>query len=373
MSMRSQQTLPGEAALAESISPGPKAPRVSERGLTLLGRVWAWLFFAVLVLFFSLTTPHFFDLFNFQAMGANAAVMLVLALGQTFVIITGGIDLSVGYVMGLATIVISLTMQTLVGYPFPVAVLAGLLAGLGVGVCAGLINGAIIAKLKVPPFIATLGTLGIAQGLAYVLSGGPPVSIPLPGLGTLGNGYVFYHHPDFGLSLFTMPDGVSGVEIRRTSGFVPFQVLYAAFLTAALAWLLSATRFGRHVYAIGGSAKAALRAGIPVERNIFKVYVLSSVMASLAGFMYVLRYTGGVANSGDAMMLSSIAAIVIGGASLLGGEGRILGTLVGALIIAVIQNGLVLLGIDPFWQYAAVGVVIILAVLADQAKWKIAR
>lgn len=341
--------------------------------LVLLGQVWAWLFLVLLVVFFSVTTPHFFDLFNFQSMGANAAVMLVLALGQTFVIITGGIDLSVGYVMGLATIVISMTMQALIGYPFPVVVLAGLAAGLCVGVVAGLINGTIIAKLAVPPFIATLGTLGIAQGLAYVLSGGPPVSIPLPGLGTLGNGYLFYYHATYGFSLFTMPAGVTGPEIRNVAGFIPFQVLYAGVLTAALAWLLAATRFGRHVYAIGGSAKAALRAGIPVQRNLFKVYILSSVMASLAGFMYVMRYTGGVANSGDAMMLSSIAAIVIGGASLLGGEGRIMGTLVGAMIIAVIQNGLVLLGIDPFWQYAAVGVVIILAVLADQAKYRIRR
>jgi ribose transport system permease protein len=110
-----------------------------------------------------------------------------------------------------------------------------------------------------------------------------------------------------------------------------------------------------------------------VKRNLMKVYVLSSVMAALAGLMYVLRYTGGVANSGDALLLSSIAAIVIGGASLFGGEGRIVGTLVGAMIIAVIQNGLVLYGIDPFWQYAAVGAVIILAVLADQAKLRIAR
>lgn len=357
-----------------------QAPAVNEPpgppgkvALALLGRVWAWLFLALLVLFFSVTTPHFFDLFNFQAMGANTAVVLVLALGQTFVIITGGIDLSVGYVMGLATIVISMVMRELLGYPFPIVVLAGLAAGLAVGLAAGLINAIVIARLEVSPFIATLGTLGIAQGIAYVLSGGPPVSIPLPGLGTLGNGYAIYWHPDAGLSFFGMPAGIAGPEVRRVSGFVPYQILYAGILTIICVWLLARTRFGRHVYAIGGSAKAALRAGIPVKRNLFKVYILSSVMASLAGFMYVLRYTGGVANSGDALLLSSIAAIVIGGASLMGGEGRILGTLVGAMIIAVIQNGLVLLGIDPFWQYAAVGVVIILAVLVDKAKFRIAR
>jgi ribose transport system permease protein len=252
-------------------------------------------------------------------------------------------------------------------------VLAGLLAALGVGLVAGLLNGAIIAKLQVPPFIATLGTLGIAEGIAYVLSGGPPVSIPLPGLGNLGNGYVLYWHPQQGFGLFGMPAGIVGAQIRNVSGFLPYQILYAGVLTGLCAWLLGSTRFGRHVYAVGGSAKAALRAGIPLRRNLFKVYILSSTMATLAGVMYVLRYTGGVASSGDALLLSSIAAIVIGGASLLGGEGRILGTLVGAMIIAVIQNGLVLAGIDPFWQYAAVGVVIILAVLADRAKFRIAR
>ncbi len=341
--------------------------------LRLLGRVWAWLFLLALVAFFGATTPHFFDLFNFQAMGANMAIVLVLALGQTFVIITGGIDLSVGYVMGLATIVISLIMQNMVGYPLPVALAAGAAGALAVGVVAGLFNGFVVARLNVSPFIATLGTLGIAQGLAYVLSGGPPVSINIAGLGQLGNGFVAYWHQTFGFGLFAVPEGVTGPEMRNVSSFIPLQLLYAGVLTAFCGWLLSSTQFGRHVYAIGGSSKAALRAGIPVKRNLMKVYVLSSVMASIAGLMYVMRYTGGVANSGDALLLSSIAAIVIGGASLFGGEGKITGTLVGAMIIAVIQNGLVLCGIDPFWQYAAVGAVIILAVLADQAKLRIAR
>ena len=149
------------------------------KALPVLAKVWSSLFLAALVVIFSLTTPHFFNLFNFQSMGANASILLVLALGQTLVIITGGIDLSVGFVMGLATIVISMTMQALTGLPFPVVVLAGLAAGVAIGVVAGILNGSIIAYLNVPPFIATLGSLGIAQGIAYVLSGGPPVSIPV--------------------------------------------------------------------------------------------------------------------------------------------------------------------------------------------------
>ncbi len=337
----------------------------------LMSRYSAWIFLAVLIAFFSVTTPHFLDLFNFQAMGANMAIILVLALGQTFVIITGGIDLSVGFVMGLATIVISLIMRSMIGYPLPVALLAGAAGGLSIGLLAGIFNGFLVAHLGIVPFIATLGTYGIAQGIAYVLSGGPPVSIPLPGLGELGNGYVAYWHDTFGFSLFTMPNGIPVKEIRNVQGYIPLQFLYAIVLTVFCGWLLAYTKFGRYVYAIGGNSKAALRAGISVKRNLIKIYALSGVMAAFAGLLYVMRYTGGVADSGDALLLSSIAAIAIGGASLLGGEGRISGTLVGAMIIAVIQNGLVLYGIDPFWQYTAVGVVIILAVLSDRAKARI--
>jgi ribose transport system permease protein len=345
--------------------------RARRHTLALLGRFWAWLFLALLVVFFSATAPGFLDLFNFQAIGANMAVLAVLALGQTFVIITGGIDLSTGYVMGLATVVASLVMRLLFGAPLEIVVLAGLATCVGIGLVAGAVNGTIISRLRVPPFIATLGMLGIAQGIAFVVSGGPPVSVETPGLGVLGNGFVLYHHPDAGLSFFQRPEGISGVELRRVTGILPYPIVWLAILVAVCAWLLGRTRFGRHVYAIGGNAKAAARAGIPLHRRLVAVYMLSALLAGLAGFLYVLRYTGGVASSGDALMLSSIAAIVIGGASLMGGEGRILGTLVGALIIAVIQNGLVILGIDPFWQYAAVGVVIILAVLVDQAKAKV--
>jgi ribose/xylose/arabinose/galactoside ABC-type transport system permease subunit len=341
------------------------------RSLAVLGRFWAWLFLAILVAFFSFAAPGFFDLFNFQAIGANMAVLAVLALGQTFVIITGGIDLSTGFVMGLATVAASLVMRSLLDEPLAIVVLAGLATCIGIGLVAGAVNGIIISRLRVPPFIATLGMLGIAQGIAFVVSGGPPVSVETPGLGALGNGFVMYHHPDAGLSFFGRPDGITGVELRRVTGILPYQIVYLALLVTVCAWLLSRTRFGRHVYAIGGNAKAAARAGIPLHRRLLAVYMLSAVLAGLAGFLYVLRYTGGVASSGDALMLSSIAAIVIGGASLMGGEGRIVGTLVGAMIIAIIQNGLVILGLDAFWQYTAVGIVIILAVLVDQAKAKV--
>ena len=151
-------------------------------------------------------------------------------------------------------------MRSLIGARFLFIVFCGFAASLGLGLAAGLVNGLIIAQLRVPPFIATLGMLGIAEGIAYVLSGGPPVSIGAPGLGALGNGSVFYWHPDAGFSMFGLPGGVAGVELRRVISVLPYQVLYWAALTIVCAWLLASTRFGRHVYAIGGNAKAALRA-----------------------------------------------------------------------------------------------------------------
>ena len=138
-------------------------------------------------------------------------------------------------------------------------------------------------------------------------------------------------------------------------------------------FLLSHMRFGQHTYAVGGNSEASLRAGIPVQRHVFRIYVLSALLASIAGFVYSMRFTNGAANAGDPLLLDSIAAVVIGGASLFGGAGTILGTVIGALIISVIQNGLVILAINPFWQFVAVGIVIILAVLVDQAKTRVVR
>jgi ribose/xylose/arabinose/galactoside ABC-type transport system permease subunit len=363
----------------KEVSEGPSNKTLQQDDLTrssamkFLSNIWAWLFLLLLVVFFSVAAPGFFDLFNFQSLGTNMAVLLVLALGQTFVILSGGIDLSVGYVMGLASVCSALTMQQMTGEPVLFMILAGLSVALLVGVVAGSINGLLVSRLKVPPFIATLGTLGISQGIAYVLSGGPPVSVNSRVLGFLGNGFVLYYHPKAGFHFFRPPPGITGVALRHVSGFLPLPIIYLALIALACVWLLARTKFGRHLYAVGGNAKAASRAGIPVNKQIFRIYMISSIFAGLAGFLYVLRYNGGVANAGDALMLSSIAAIVIGGASLFGGEGKIMGTVVGALIITVLQNGLIIEGIDPFWQYAAVGAVIILAVLMDQAKARFIR
>jgi ribose transport system permease protein len=326
----------------------------------------------LLILIFSVTGQGFFSLLNFQNIGANMAIVLIMALGQTYVIISGGIDLSTGYVMGLATVVSALVMNGMSpDTPLVLVALAGLVSGSIAGLFPGFFNGVIIARLNVPPFIVTLGMMGIARGVGFIFSGGQPVSIQIPNLGQIGNGYLFYVHPDAGISFLSLPPGLKSEQLRQVDSILPHPLTIMIVLIIICHLILSQTRFGQHTYAVGGNKEAALRAGIPVMWHTIKVYMFSALLAALAGVLYSFRFTNGAANAGDSLLLDSIAAVVIGGASLFGGEGTIIGTLIGALIIAVIQNGLVILSINPFWQFVAIGVVIILAVLADQAKAKL--
>lgn len=343
-------------------------PTYKMKALVFLGKYWVWVFLIILIGGFS-SAPGFLGLGNFQGVLANNSLLLVLALGQSFVIISGGIDLSTGWVMGLASVVASLVMRR---YPLDanlfLVISSGFLACAIIGLAAGFINGTVISRLKVPPFIATLGMYGIARGFGYVLSGGPPVSVNQPGIGQFGNGFVLYFHPTAGYSFFKIPFGVLGEELRKLVPVLPYLIIYFIIILIITNWVLSKTRFGQHVYAVGGNSMAALRAGIPVKIILTKVYMLSGLMAGLSGFLYVMRYSGGVAAAGDALNLNSVAAVVVGGASLLGGEGTLIGTLVGTLIISIISNGLIILGIDPFYQYVVVGMIIIFAVLVDQLK-----
>jgi len=360
--------------LAGQLSPETEDVSPGGRLIDVVGRFWAWFFLLALLIFFSATGKGFLDLFNFQAITANMAIMLIMALGQTFVIISGGIDLSTGFVMGLSSVGAALAMQRLgPDAPLGVAVLVGFGAALVAGLPAGLVNGVLIARLRVPPFIGTLGMYGIARGVGFILSGGQPVSIQVRGLGQVGNGYLVYYYPATGFTLFSPPPGLQGVQLRQVVGILPHPLTLSIVLIVACWFLLRQTRFGQHTYAIGGNAEAALRAGIPVRRHTIRIYILSALLAAIAGLLYSARFTNGAANAGDPLLLDSIAAVVIGGASLFGGSGTIFGTLIGALIISVIQNGLVILAINPFWQFVTVGIVIILAVLVDQAKARVIR
>src|SRR2546421_2443088 len=339
------------------------------RPLDIVSKGWSWLFLLVLIIFFSLTGQGFLNIFNFQNIGADMSLVLIMALGQTFVILSGGIDLSVGFVMGLASVAAALVMSRIGGSaPLPVVVLAGRAAGLGVGLIPGLVNGLVIARLRVPPFIVTLGMYGIARGAGFILSGGQPVSVQTNGIGQIGNGYLLYLLPDGRLSFFHLPSNLQGVRPSQIVQLLPFPLIFLVIVVLICAWLLSQTRFGRHTYAVGGSEEASRRAGIPVARHTILIYMLSALLASLAGVLYTMRFSNGAADVGDPLLLTSIAAVIIGGAPPFGGGGSILRPGVGGLIIAIIQNGLIFLGINPFWQFIAVGAVIILAVLFYQAK-----
>lgn len=342
--------------------------------LETISRIWAWLFLLAMLIFFSLAGEGFFTPFNLQAILANMAILTIIAMGQTYVIISGGIDLSAGWVMGMAAVISATVMNSLPATaPMWLVVLSGLGVGLVAAWIAGLVNGVLIARLNVPPFIATLGMFGIARGIGFLLSGGMPVPIYIKGLGFLGNGFLIYHHPSAGWSFLAPPAGLAQADLRNLTGYFPFVVIIMLALLLIAHLVLSRTQFGLHTYAIGGNKEAAMRAGIPVARRLVSIYMLSATFAAIAGLVYNVRFTNGAANAGEAMLLDTVAAVVIGGASLFGGAGTVIGTLIGALIISVLANGLVIMRVNPFWQFIAVGIVIIIAVLIDQARAQFAQ
>jgi ribose transport system permease protein len=338
-----------------SISSIPSPATSGGRALLLrIAELRAWLFLLILVIFFEAWarivygTSFILNPYNLQSIGIFAVAPLLLALGQTFVIISAGIDLSVGFTMGLASVVAAhaANLGPDIGLgPVP-AMLLGLAAGIVVAFVPGLVNGWLIAHLKVPPFIGTLGMYGVARGTAFLIAGGTTVPVANAWFSTIGNG--------------------------RVAG-IPTVVLITIIAALAMHYLLSQTRFGQHTYAIGANRNAALRAGIDVRRHAIRLYLLSAVCAGLAGALYSARFNAGAAQAGEPLLLDSIAAVVIGGASLFGGSGTIGGTIAGALVIAVIQYGLVFIDVEPFWQFVAVGVVIIISVLVDQSQRRLAR
>jgi inositol transport system permease protein len=309
--------------------------------LALVSKVWPWLFLGALLVFFeawariSAHRSFVFNAYNLQSIGLAASAPLLLAIGQTFVIITAGIDLSVGFVMGLAAVCVA--QFTIPGGESPWILLMSIPLTLVVCLIPGFVNGVLIARLGVPAFIGTLGMYGVARGAGFLAAGsGMTVSVNNPGLAWIG------------------------------SGWTP--VILTAVLLAIMHFVLSQTRFGQYTYAIGGNPQSAIRAGINVRRHLFAIYLIAAAFAAVGGIVYTARFAAGAANAGEPMLLDSIAAVVIGGASLFGGTGNVIGTLIGALIIAVIEFGLVFIDVNAFWQFIVVGIVIILSVLIDQYK-----
>ncbi|MCP2339465.1 ABC transporter permease/substrate-binding protein [Actinomadura rupiterrae] len=289
----------------------------------------------VLVVVLALMSGDFLTVTNLLNVGVQAAVTAILAFGVTFVIVTGGIDLSVGAVAALSAVVLAWT-ATDHGVPWPIALVLAIL----VGIAAGLVNGLLITYGQLPPFIATLAMLGVARGLALVISDGSP--IPLPSAVT---------------------------HLGDTIGkYLPVPVLVMLAMGVLTAVILARTYSGRAMYAIGGNEEAARLSGIRVDRQKLATYALSGAFAAVAGVVLASRLASAQPQAANGYELDAIAAVVIGGASLAGGKGRAFGTLVGALILAVLRNGLNLLSVSAFWQQVVIGVVIALAVLLDTVR-----
>ncbi len=294
--------------------------------------VGTFLGLVALCLLLFILSPHFLTVSNLLNVMEQASINAVIAVGMTFVIISGGIDLSVGSIVALAGVVLASVLHA--GLPVPVA----LLAGLGAGSACGLANGILITRGRLPPFIVTLGMMSVARGLALLYTGGRPVSGFSPGFRGLATG-------------------------RPLS--IPASVLVTVLIYLAAHFLLTRTRFGRYVYAIGGNEEATRLSGVSVKFHKTTVYVLAGLMSAVAAALLTARLNSAQPIAGIMYELDAIAATVIGGSSLMGGSGTIVGTLIGALIMGVLRNGLNLLGVSSFLQQVVIGCVIIAAVLVD--------
>ncbi len=359
---------------ATALSPtGDGAKRRSQwqRIILMVSRVWSWIFLILLLIYFSWQGTGFFSIRNSQNILVAIVPILLMGLGQTYVIIAGGIDLSVGWVMGLASVVSALVIrdQANAGVAVELAIVMGFAAGIVSAMVVGLVSGVVTAKLRVPPFIVTLGVSFVARGVAWVLAEGNVVGGQPKALRNLGNESLIYYlrGEGGGLYFFKKPD-VVGAQLRLLDRIITWPVFITAVVVAIAIFVLARTQFGRHTYAIGGNREASIRAGVPVDRHVILLYVIAAGTSGLAGVLHTARFSGGAADAGDALMMMSIAAVVIGGVSLFGGEGRVMGTMIGALILAVLQTGLIMINVQTFYQYIIVGVIVIMAVLMDQAR-----
>ncbi len=342
--------------MTQIVPQGPSKERteeVGEGGLFVVKRIVRYQFsdvvsqFAaagaliVIAIYLSFASPVFLTLDNLFNIVSQTAVTAIIALGMTFVIITAGIDLSVGSVAALAG-VLGVQMMVNLGISWPLAVIGGTLIG---GV-AGLANGLLITQTRLAPFIATLGMMSVARGLVNIITGA--------------------------VAVFGVPDSFRLLGQGLIDG-IPIPLITLVVLAIVAHLILSRTRLGRYAYAIGSNKEAARLSGIRVGAYLIAVYVLQGLLAGFGGMIAMSRVASGQPNFGDGLELDVIAATVIGGASLFGGQGTILGTLIGAFLIAVIRNGAVLLNIDIFTQSVIIGVIIWLSVIWDQFRRKFGK
>jgi ribose transport system permease protein len=293
---------------------------------------------ALIIVFIALTiaSPYFLTGNNLYNIGVQVSVVAIIAVGQTLVILTAGIDLSVGSVAGLSGVVGSMAIAQS-GMPIVVGILVGIL----VGAAVGLTNGLLITRMGLPPFIATLGMLGVARGLTFVVSHEVAIYGLPASFRTFGEGQI---------------------------GPIPLPVVYLIVIALSGFLVLSRTKLGRYAHAIGSNKDAARLSGIPINRYLVSVYVISGALAGFGGMIAASRVQSGQPNFGVGLELSVIAACIVGGASLFGGQGTIGGTMIGALLIAIVADGAVLLGITQYYQQIIIGVIIWLAVWWDQIR-----
>jgi ribose transport system permease protein len=286
----------------------------------------------------SIIAPRFLTLRNITNVVRQFSVIAIMSVGMTYVIITAGIDLSVGSIVALSG---CMTAWFLVeGYPIWLSVLIGL----ALGMLTGIVNGLLIVKVRLAPFIATLGTMGIARGVVLALTMGYPIQ-PFPeAFEVIGRGYL---------------------------GPIPIPVVIMTVVVIAGHIFLSRTRIGRYIYYVGSNPTAARLSGLNVGRILILVYTVAGLLSGLAAVVLVSRLTSAQSNMGTGWELDAIAAVVIGGTSLAGGEGSVLGSLIGAALMGVIKNALILLGVNVYWQSVVIGIVIVLAVALDA--WRQSR
>jgi len=301
----------------------------------MIQRLLPFLTLIALFVGLSIASPHFLTSTNLSSVVRQTAVINIMALGMTLIIIGGGIDLSVGSILAMGGLIGSMAMEK--GVPIVPAIFIGIFTGL---VC-GFLNGLMTTRLRINPFIVTLGTLGIYRGVALMISNGLPVHSLPPAFSYLGEGTIYG---------------------------IPFVWFLLVVCAVAVHILLEHTKHGRFVFAIGSNPEAALYAGIPTSFHTVTVYTIGGALTGLAGMIEASRLMTGQPTAGQGYELQAIAAVVIGGGSLRGGEGTVIGTLVGAFIMGLLANGSDLLGISPYLQQAIIGAVIILAVAVDELR-----
>lgn len=287
-----------------------------------------------LIVLFSLSTDKFLSGTNLINVVRQIAMIGITSIGMTYIILTAGMDLSAGSVLAVSGIIAGVAMVNF-GISPAIAILLGLLSG----VIIGLINGLVIAYLKIPPFVTTLGSMQIFKGVAFIITGGMPIFGFPKSFGAIGKGYL---------------------------SFIPIPVIIMIVLMVAGWVVLKKTKYGRHLYAIGGNMEAARLSGVKVNKQIILTYVLGGLFAAIAGIIMAARVDAGQPNVGLDFGLDVITAVVLGGVSIMGGEGKLTGVIIGVLIMGVLDNGLIMMNVYEYYQYVIKGLVLLLAVGFDQ-------